>query len=517
MINKNQKIEKLINIYYKISYILEFILSIPFSIFLLILKYNKEHTGVWFLSNLIPTTIFAIALITIAITQIIRYRDKIERMFLTFAIPIGMMYAIYMIPTFVPDENVHLYRAYQISIGNFIEKRENQNDASVEIPTNIYESTIDNNRETKYGDVYSNIFGNNDYSKTTSVQNYAQNYCPILYIFSSFGLFIGRIMQLNPYITLYLAKIFNFISFLVLGYYTIKKIPFGKLLVLAYFMMPMMLHQATSISADSLSNSVPLFFIAYTLQLLKRKETMNLKEEILYYFLIAVIAVAKTVYMPLAFLSLLFIGNNNYSKTKKTRIILISTITSVVISAGWYMFGMISYPDPRGYISEHGINGTEQIKYILSNPIEYAKVLYHTLDEKLESYVFSLVGSNLGWLNIGVKTITITGFIVLVVGAPFLSKHEKTLNNKERLWIGLIFLGTVLFILTALYVGWTSVGSGMVEGIQGRYFIPIVILPLLCLCIKEKYIEFKYINVIYPILLCYLNSSAIDSIIRFFM
>lgn len=518
MIKDNQKLKKLIDFYYKTSYVIEFILAIPLAISVLVLKYNKVHTGLCFFSNLIMVALFGILIILIAITHVIRYREKLEKMFLTIAIPIGMMYAIYMIPTYVPDENTHLYRAYQISIGNFIEKREHPTDApAVDIPLNILESTIANEKVTNYGYVYSNLFGNNDYSKTTKVGNAAQNYFPILYVFSSSGLFIGKTLGLNPYITLYLAKIFNFISFLVLGYYTIKKIPFGKLLVLAYLMMPMMLHQAASLSADSLTNSVSLFFIAYTLQLVKRKEEMNIKEEILYYILVAFISIAKIAYMPLAMLSWLFIVNKNYSKNHKIRIVLISTIMAITISLGWYAFGAINYPDTREYISENGVNGTEQIKYILSNPLGYVKVLYNTLNNNFEYYVYTLVGNQLGWLNITVSLLTIIGFIILIIVSPFLSKRETTLNNKERLWFGVIFLGTCLLIFTGLYLGWTSVGGQNIEGIQGRYFIPIAILPFLCLYLKDKYIEFKYTNIVYCILLCMLNWSAIDTVLIYFM
>ena len=518
MINNNPTLKKIIDVYYKISYILEFMLAIPLAISILVLNYNKQHTGLWFLSNLVMVGIFSLITLLIVISHIIKYRDKLEKMFLTFAIPIGMMYAIYMLPTYVPDENTHLYRAYQISIGNFIEKREHPQDApAVEIPTNLLESTIANEQVTNYGFVYSNLFGNNDYSKTTIVGNAAQNYFPILYVFSSAGLFVGKMLQLNPYITLYLAKIFNFISFLVLGYYTIKKLPFGKLLMLAYLMTPMMLHQATSLSADSLTNSVSLFFIAYTLKLVKREKVMNKKEEVLYYFLVAFIAIAKIAYMPLVVLSWLFIGNKNYTKAQKIRIVLISTILGTVLSLGWYAFGTLNYPDTRDYITENNINGTEQLKYILSNPLGYIKVLQNTLNSSLEYYLYTFIGHQLGWLDITVNLLTIIGFIILIVVAPIFSKREKTLDAKERLWLGVVFIGTCLLIFTGLYAGWTSVGGPIIEGIQGRYFIPIVILPLLCMYLKDKYVEFKYTNVVYPILLSLLNWSALEAILLYFI
>ena len=61
----------------------------------------------------------------------------------------------------------------------------------------------------------------------------------------------------------------------------------------------------------------------------------------------------------------------------------------------------------------------------------------------------------------------------------------------------MIFIGISLFIFLGLYMGWTKTGADIIDGVQGRYFIPILILPFLCLIQKGKYIKFKYINVIY--------------------
>lgn len=516
MKTKEVIIKRGIDIYYKINYILEFLLAIPFAIFVLNLAYHKSHAGLWYLSDLIGVGILGLLLAGIIVTNIIKHKEKLEKMFITFAIPIGMMYAIYMLPTYVPDEQTHLYRAYQISIGNFIEIRQDET-ANVNIPQNILNSIIF--KVNNYTDLFNNIQGNNDYSIVGEKENVAQSYFPTLYMFSSLGLFIGKMLLLNPIVTMYLAKVLNFIAYLVLGYFAIRKIPFGKMVVLAYLMLPMVLQQAISMSADSLTNSVAIFFIAYTLYIIKKDSAMTQKEEILYYILVAFIALAKIAYMPLALLSWLLIGNKNYEKRQKLRVIIISTLLAVMLSISWYGFSMVNYPDTRTYIEENGVNGTEQIKYVISHPIEYAKVILNTIQVEGENYIYMFVGKNLGWLNINTSMLTIIGFIVLVLFAPFLSKKQEQtiLDNKQRLWMVTIFAGIFLLVLTGLYIGWTAVGGEIVIGVQGRYFIPIVILLLLCMCMKEKYMDFKHINVVYPVLLTLLNLSILKTILRFFM
>lgn len=130
--------------------------------------------------------------------------------------------------------------------------------------------------------------------------------------------------------------------------------------------------------------------------------------------------------------------------------------------------------------------------------------------------MYTFLGSNLGWLDINVPNLTIIGFAFLILASPFLSKTENQLNWKYRLFFILLGIAEIILVLTGLYIGWTSVGGNLVQGIQGRYFIPIIIIILLVACIKDKHIEFKNINVIYPILLCLLNFSALQKIIQFF-
>ena len=63
---------------------------------------------------------------------------------------------------------------------------------------------------------------------------------------------------------------------------------------------------------------------------------------------------------------------------------------------------------------------------------------------------------------------------LLLDGSPSLE-----LKLRERVFIALVTLATFAFILFMMYIVATPVGNGMIIGIQGRYFLPIVPLLLL--------------------------------------
>ena len=55
--------------------------------------------------------------------------------------------------------------------------------------------------------------------------------------------------------------------------------------------------------------------------------------------------------------------------------------------------------------------------------------------------------------------------------------YEKIdLTRLEKWFMIFIVISTIILMSTSLYLQWTPVGSRLIEGIQGRYFIPLFAL-----------------------------------------
>ena len=102
-----------------------------------------------------------------------------------------------------------------------------------------------------------------------------------------------------------------------------------------------------------------------------------------------------------------------------------------------------------------------------------------------QQYINEAIGSKLGWLEISVNPFIITSFIVLLILATISEKNTLEFKWKSKIWLLLIILAISLLINVAMYVSWTPVGANIVNGVQGRYFTPILILALLCLVKKD--------------------------------
>lgn len=59
------------------------------------------------------------------------------------------------------------------------------------------------------------------------------------------------------------------------------------------------------------------------------------------------------------------------------------------------------------------------------------------------------------------------------------SDFKNKFNLKESIIVVLIILAVIALMFTSLYVQWTSYAQNKIEGVQGRYFLPIITLVYL--------------------------------------
>ena len=400
-VSKNERdfmdklIEKLKNnkekIYDKLVFIIEAVLSGLLGINIYKILYLKEDFG--YISKL--HLAFAIILVGIIIAIFVlnykKYKSKIEKLFVTFIIPIGMMFVILLPPTFTPDEEGHIFKCYDLSMGHLVTPLGEKNEGDIYVPKQLYDITVEKNTFT-YSKIHSLLSQDANYEETVPAQTAAKSYSPVSYIVGGITFAICRVLDVNLMLACFIIKLLNFILFVIIGYIIIKIVPFGKLVFAIYMFLPMCITQAASISADSFINNICLLFIAYNLKLLFQKHDLKLSQRILYYVMAILVSLCKYVYFPLVFLSLLLFGNKEIKKRKVWEIVIVSIILALICAVGWYIYSG-NYVDVRVYIKEANVNSSEQLKQILSSPLNYLEVLKNTIYEYGGDYLLTFGGT----------------------------------------------------------------------------------------------------------------------------
>lgn len=166
---------------------------------------------------------------------------------------------------------------------------------------------------------------------------------------------------------------------------------------------------------------------------------------------------------------------------------------------------------------KNNVKPTKQFDYIISNPESYISMLVKTIWIKGGTWIYHFFGLSLGSKEVLTPRIGCIILAFLMLCAPFLEKNEKSLNNKQKIFLVFLALTVGIIIITALYIISSPVAFDVAAGIQGRYFLPVVILALLCLFKTNMYKEFKYTKLVYLGIIILLNMTSLCCIIKSFI
>ena len=120
------------------------------------------------------------------------------------------------------------------------------------------------------------------------------------------------------------------------------------------------------------------------------------------------------------------------------------------------------------------------VGYFLQNPWKLIQMLANTVADKSEFYLESIVGQKMGWVEIEISRVVIVGFLLLFFVAMFKVRGEKQyVTGGQKWWITIVCLLSVGMILMGMLLSWTPFGYVSIEGVQGRYFTPLLLLASL--------------------------------------
>ena len=327
------------------------------------------------------------------------------------------------------------------------------------------------------------------------------------------GISIFKIFTKNVMLLIASGRIFSLITYSLLMYFSIKIIPTKKIYLFFIGLLPIAIQEACSYAVDGYIFAICTLFISYVLYLRSKSNEYLLtkKDKIILFILSAVISSTKFVYMIVVF-SVLLLNKNNFKNKKSRLLFLISLIlVSVCLNILSFVYAGVYKTELRPIV-----NTSEQTKYILENPFRYLFICFRSTNYWIEAIVGNIFGTSLGLLNVSVgslyKFLSIVLFaIILVLDKDKVEYKEVKINNYVKIVFSIISIVVIGLVYTSEYVKWTGVRSNVIEGIQGRYFLPIfALIPFIFDSEKIKIkngLDWKYIY----LFMAFLNIQVINS------
>lgn len=415
-----------------------------------------------------------------------KYNFKVNKfllLMLCYIIPI-----LFIMPAYqVPDEPAHFYRAYHLSQYNFDENiYQSLFEEEIEVPSNI---GCLNYTRVQSADKVANI---EDIKKCfSSTKNevieepHTGNGSLLGYIPQTISIKITDIFTNSPMIIFYVGRIITFAFSFYLIYLAIKITPKYKPLFLIVATMMMFIQQLISYSYDSILNSIALLYIAYILKLRYGDRKVNYKDWLLLIIMLLIMTnIKRLVYLPL-FAFLLLIPKEKFKKSSnknKYFAIILAVLLAFLMYQGVESIVNIGSELVEKVSETKEYTSTDQLKYLLNNPINIIKIAIETIKVKGMFYLDGLVGY-FGWFKFKISNKYILVYLLLFIYAILGEKSNLKLKNKIFPFLGVC--ASLACIFGGMYLYWSDYMLPYVEGVQGRYFFPLLI-PLIILLIPKK-------------------------------
>lgn len=401
--------------------------------------------------------------------------SKVEIFLLLLLLTTGIPMVLLIPPGAGYDEEDHLVRVWELSAFSFIPAQLSAQE--MKYPTMFRDLAY---RQQAVGGIIDASFWQRYAAASLYERGYVHRkintksvYSPALLLPQAITMrYLGRQANLPALTVFYLCRFASLISYLILVWLAIRWMPFGKWILLVLAASPMALFQATTISTDAISNGIGFLFIAGCLRVAELKE-VGWRECGYLSLLIFLLFLAKLNLIPLILLPFLLIPPSKFTKMGTYAFLLVTIVILFIVEvAGWNLITSTRL-DP---LLANEANPTAQLLYILGHPLIFLQVI-------IKDFITNGLVYFQGWINgYGYYYWTppqiVSLFFLLSLGAAILiTSTSDQVNKKFRIVFILVFLTSYLATIVSLYLTFTPVGSDQVFGVQGRYFIPLV-LPL---------------------------------------
>lgn len=392
--------------------------------------------------------------------------EKPERMFTILALSAGLMLCL-LVPLCSGvswDDETHYIRSVRV----FSEVTR----ADIVMHNYVYQDPLKTSfsvdvfweRSAYLNDLYQNS------QFISSGSNSLDAYRSLGYYLPGAVIFLGRLLRLPFSVVYLLGKVSILLCYVALVRMAMKRLKTGKMILATVALFPTGVLLASNYSCDSwITAWVMVGMSWFFAQLQEPDKPLTMKNTAIMVGAMVLGFGPKAVYVPILAV-LLLLPKTKFSSPEKYRkyLIFICAVAAAVLMSFIVPTLLGSVPsDLRG---GSDVNGSGQIYYILSHPITYTKILLKFLWSYVSTFHCITDLAYLGELS---KSLSL-----LLLGAViFTDKNDfdrYTATGKVRLMMFATVFVALCLVATSLYISFTPVGYGTINGCQQRYMMPLL-------------------------------------------
>lgn len=310
---------------------------------------------------------------------------------------------------------------------------------------------------------------------------------PQLKVPAALGILLARAIGLGALPMFYLGRLFNMLYAAILIILAVRLTPIGKNIFMTAALMPMTLHLLGSYSYDAPLIGMAFLLTALLLRAMRGRGRISAQLCIAIVLVAVIMAPCKVVYMTICFI-VIFVPSNRFSSRArgnlfKVCVILLPLAVAMVLSLTTLLPNASA---GNGQVQDTGIGAIEtySLGELLNNPLSTYMLFANTFLIHASNYLAEMVGGVPGWLEGRVQLATWASFslVFLLFGSSVRTADDNDyLPVSQRISFFVLFTLSVLATMAVMAIYWTANTDMSIQGVQGRYFLPVIILLLLAL------------------------------------
>lgn len=405
-------------------------------------------------------------------------KEQPEYLFLLVCISIGLLFCLYIPHTGLNswDEEYHYLRALETS---YVDELRMTAQDNLPLFLNGADSFDLNNGLKMMHDSQDSLY------RAGAISVYSPSFVSpksVSEVFNGIGLFLGRVLGLRYYQMLILGRFTGMLAYALVGFFAMRKLKSGKMIVAVCMLIPTSLFLSGAYNYDTYLTGFSILGLSYYFsQWQNRDEKASTRDMFIMIGSLVFACVVKAVYVPLLWI-VLFLPKSKFVNRKQqwsyygfvllgSLIVVMSYLLPNLLNGG---NGMST--DVRG----GDVDAGAQLALIISDPLRYASVLWRYLRDQYLNF------ANAQWTLTNMAYHGLMPhqhlYLLLLFTVAFTDKNEydRPFVGRWFAHIGPLVLtaGTLILVVTSMYLAFTPVGSDTVNGAQYRYMIPLI-YPLL--------------------------------------
>ncbi|MQY22423.1 DUF2142 domain-containing protein [Nocardia macrotermitis] len=309
-------------------------------------------------------------------------------------------------------------------------------------------------------------------------------YSPVPYVPAAVGLRLAEATGLDVGQTVLLTRLAGLLAYLVLVAFGLRALRGYRVQWLAFTVsvLPIALFQAGTVTADTITNALAVLVSCLVVKGVFLNARLSRAEVVAALFATIALPLSKPTYVLLAMLVAL-IPVRQYGFRRALRWVPWAfAILGAALFAAWMKIaaptgdGMGLMRPPAQW---HSVRTGDQLQFILEHPVRFTQIFVHSIWLR-DQHWFTQFFGELGFSYVEVPALSILACLLAFAVSAGIAERMSAAHLRTAI-VGLVIVASVAMIYVTLYMSFSPVGFYLVDGVQGRYFVPLAIVGIVVL------------------------------------